>query len=621
MESWSLSSGRLSPEAPEAAGAVAAVFEHRQNAGAEPHLHSHVLLANLASTPHGTWVSPNEGQWRNERRALFALYQLELRHDLARAGWELDWRNRADGTADLADVPRAAVRATSSQTWSTHERGRFETRRLATPQPWLDRSIAHGFGPEDAPARPALADGRRAIPAEGLSAPGLDQVVAKRILAERSVFRRCDVAVALAACLPQGAAIDAVDAWTDRFLIGAQLVPSVWSTPRWTTELAAESDRRLAGVIRERSLGSPFPGDIEPALGHFAYLTDPERQSVERLVTSGNRVEIIGNRAGQSGLMAAAAVIDAGRTSWEADGLSVAVMCSAGGTPARWEALAGLVPPYQSGSHARCPGRRPGRPADHAGAPLAPHGHAGPDSADPGRGRHHAPDCRPLPAPVCRRSATSWDVSIPGSPARPTPTLAPDGAERDGPGRSGYEGSERQAIGELVDSWAQRWAETSAVHLVGLGIDEVSDLNRRARDALFQGVRGGRRQARGPGGRAPLSGRGPGYRPARADRRNDHPAPRGCCRRRPRSDPPGRYQLATTTAVWSSKAATPRRSATPMPFSHGRPPGWPDPSFSSDRSGPHLDCAPRSSRRRGRPHRWPLLTEATTAAEVGLPSF
>jgi conjugative relaxase-like TrwC/TraI family protein len=50
------------------AGAVAADFQHRTNAAAEPHLHSHVLIANLGMLPGGEWSALSANDWWPARR-------------------------------------------------------------------------------------------------------------------------------------------------------------------------------------------------------------------------------------------------------------------------------------------------------------------------------------------------------------------------------------------------------------------------------------------------------------------------------------------------------------------------------------------------------------------------
>ncbi len=175
-----------------ALGCVAAAFDHRTSAAAEPHLHSHLILANLGQLPGGAWGAISSGWWVS-RHALAAIYQLGLRHHLDAAGWRLDWRLRPDGLPDLAAVPRAAVRATSTQRKATVALGRFEGRRRATPQPWRARAADAGFEPGQGapwPRHPRSAN-------VALEAPELNAAVAARLAATRSAFRESDVIVAL----------------------------------------------------------------------------------------------------------------------------------------------------------------------------------------------------------------------------------------------------------------------------------------------------------------------------------------------------------------------------------------------------------------------------------------
>jgi conjugative relaxase-like TrwC/TraI family protein len=94
-------------------GVVAAGFGHVQNAAGEPHLH--LVLANLARGADGAWAHLSSCGWWPDRHELSAVYQLGLRHHLREAGLDLDWRMRDDGLADVAGVPRAAIRAASTR--------------------------------------------------------------------------------------------------------------------------------------------------------------------------------------------------------------------------------------------------------------------------------------------------------------------------------------------------------------------------------------------------------------------------------------------------------------------------------------------------------------------------
>jgi conjugative relaxase-like TrwC/TraI family protein len=108
---WARRQGGLVPTA----GFVAARFGHHANAAGEPHLHTHVLVANLAHAADGRWSAlDGSGVWLN-RRAAAAVYHLALRQQLLAAGLGVEWVVHGDGTADVADVPRRVIEATSTR--------------------------------------------------------------------------------------------------------------------------------------------------------------------------------------------------------------------------------------------------------------------------------------------------------------------------------------------------------------------------------------------------------------------------------------------------------------------------------------------------------------------------
>ena len=82
-----------------ATGAVAAGFVHRTSRALDPHLHSHVVTANVAEGVDGNWSSLDSRRLHLHRRATGAVYDASLRHHLTAAagvawhrgpsGWEV----------------------------------------------------------------------------------------------------------------------------------------------------------------------------------------------------------------------------------------------------------------------------------------------------------------------------------------------------------------------------------------------------------------------------------------------------------------------------------------------------------------------------------------------------
>ncbi len=162
-------------------GLAAAAFRHRSSRNLDPHLHTHVLIANTARTG-------DDGRWRTiESRYLYAgaktagyLYQAVLRHELtARLG--VAWGPVVNGHADLAGIPRALIEVFSTRTaelrdhlavergeagdgevrhdWTAREAelAAYKTRqakqRFTDGQPlrqrWRAIAEAHGWTPDD----------------------------------------------------------------------------------------------------------------------------------------------------------------------------------------------------------------------------------------------------------------------------------------------------------------------------------------------------------------------------------------------------------------------------------------------------------------------------------------
>src|SRR3954454_24945197 len=99
-----------------AGGFVAAAYQHRTSRAQDPHLHTHVIVANMAK-------SPSDGNWRaldgepilkSYRLAAGYLYQAQLRAELSRT-LGLEWVEPHKGMAELRHVPREVIREFSTR--------------------------------------------------------------------------------------------------------------------------------------------------------------------------------------------------------------------------------------------------------------------------------------------------------------------------------------------------------------------------------------------------------------------------------------------------------------------------------------------------------------------------
>lgn len=462
-----------------AEGLVAATFIHRHNAAAEPHIHSHVLVANLTRAGTG-WCAVGNEEWFVNRRALAALYQLELRHRLAERGWQLDWRLRPDGLADLADVPREVIRATSTQGRRVVEQGRFDARRRAQPSRWRERAAAAGIDrvqirPADSPSPGAPAQ---------LAGETLERAVTSRLSGRRSDFRRADVIVAVAACHPGGAPAAAVDEWVDRFCRASHPVRSPTRRPRWTTGPARRADDELQSLLDGHGRLPPARAVPDGAVRRGVQaLGDhpPSAISVARDLTQApTRLAVLGAPPGRSAFLAQADVLEACAAIWEAAGLRSTVDSPTSRAAQRWQVLAGLDP------H-----RRGDRPdvlvVDQADRRTTTELLALADTFLAPGGRLILVEGGTMPrlsAPSSLGLIEAADRHGRWDPGAHVPWSGDDPPG----GRLAGRRWGRAAAEALMRAWRQEPPGERSL-LVGLGVDEVIGLNRAARLALDTGRR------------------------------------------------------------------------------------------------------------------------------------
>lgn len=415
---------------------IAAAFDHSVNAGAEPHLHTHVLVANLAARPEG-WGAI--GKWMN-RDELAAVYHLGLRHHLAQAGLPLQWRIRPDGLPDLVAVPRAAARAASTR---AHESriGSAYLGRSGPARNWRGATTDAGWSVVKASRAASEQLERRGTP---MSPDCLDARVAALLLMNGSSFTRRDVIVALGRAAPRGFDAKAAASWAEAFCQNGIPVGTDGEMSRWTTQLAQSADRRLVDALEAR------------------------RRS--------GAVVVLPAEVGHSNFLADAALLGACATAWEETGMTVAIASTGPIAQERWAALTGI-----EGFH---PSRRPDvlmvdqaerRPAGELLALAS----AAPDSALVFIEGGTSPRARIDSSIGYGQVAAGGVRADPGPPPR-WDALGPEHAGRL-PSRSAA-----RVAGQLIDRWA---GAAGAGHdlplMVGLGLPEVIALNEAGRRHLL----------------------------------------------------------------------------------------------------------------------------------------
>jgi conjugative relaxase-like TrwC/TraI family protein len=244
-------------------GAFGAAFLHRTSRALDPHLHSHVVVANLGRGPDGRFSALDGRGIYAHAGAIGALYHVQLREEL-RVRLGVEWGPLDRGRADLVGInpevrrgfsQRVAAIEADLATFAAAEAGAIrngghravELASLKTRQPkdmtmgadelrpiWRQRAIELGLGPtrlesvmeRDSPGRNSRA--------EIVQDP--EQVVVRLASAGRAVSRR-SVVQAWCMELPRGARVEEVERASDRLL--------------GTLARSAGPDIRSEGKVRE----------------------------------------------------------------------------------------------------------------------------------------------------------------------------------------------------------------------------------------------------------------------------------------------------------------------------------------------------------------------------------
>jgi conjugative relaxase-like TrwC/TraI family protein len=317
----------------DASGLAAGAFLHRTSRVLDPHLHTHVVVANVAQGPDGAWSSLDSRRLFRHGPAAQAVYHARLRYELSdRLG--VAWTLRPSGLSDVVGVDATLCRlfsgrmADMEEHLHRHHPARPRSRQLAalaTRPPkdrsrrvedlvgeWRARAREIGFPPSELTQVVGL--GRSVRPGRSVDAsdggqgwsvrtrlasdmgPEPDRL-ARRLeelsSVERSLTRR-DLVVEVAAASPAGAPSSLVESVVDRLGQGAASVTPAGAgaaaspesfEPRWRAGHLSES---LADLTRssqapidrpaiDRSLGAePWRRELRARHALFREQSGPE---------------------------------------------------------------------------------------------------------------------------------------------------------------------------------------------------------------------------------------------------------------------------------------------------------------------------------------------------------
>jgi conjugative relaxase-like TrwC/TraI family protein len=274
-------------------GFLATAFRHRTSRAQDPHLHTHVIVANMARTVDGEWRAlDGEALLKTYRLAAGYLYEAQLRHELTeRLG--VRWREPFKGMGELVGIPEGVIRAFSTRRRSLVEHMEalgsegFAAARvaaLATREPkeqvdlpqlrkeWKARAAEHGLGRHELPQFLGPPH-----PAAGLDLDAL----ARRLLApeglteKRTTFTMPELVCAVAGAVRDGSTVDAILAAAGELarFPGVELLEpeaSPGRPARFTTRELLDVEREaLELAIRGQGTGAPqAPVEDHPMPSH-----------------------------------------------------------------------------------------------------------------------------------------------------------------------------------------------------------------------------------------------------------------------------------------------------------------------------------------------------------------
>lgn len=216
-------------------GVVAAAFTHGVSRSLDPHLHSHVVVANIGHGPDGRWTAIDGRGIYAHASAAGRLYDAALRHDL-RARLGVTWSPRRSGAYEVSDIGPEAIGAFSSRQAEIRSAlaGGDRPGRHRPPTSWRATRVAWAVtrDPKTVPTPAHLrlrwnqmaADAGLELPHVVLAderaqtAPPIDEhrFAAVLFTRARSTAARRDAIAAWAGALPYGATATDVEGCVDR---------------------------------------------------------------------------------------------------------------------------------------------------------------------------------------------------------------------------------------------------------------------------------------------------------------------------------------------------------------------------------------------------------------------
>jgi conjugative relaxase-like TrwC/TraI family protein len=318
-----------------AGGFVGAAFTHELSRGGDPHLHTHVVIANVVRGEDGRWSAPDMRPVYAAAKTAGTIAEAVMRQGLSRS-LGVEWGTVEKGTADLVRVPEALVAEFSGRRSEivelAAERGAVglaavgavqrETRdwkrevdRDQAVADWRARAAEHGFGRAEIDA---LVRGK----GTQREAPDRDVLFAhlagpEGLTKRDSTFERRAVLRAVAEAHQDGITLTELEGLADGFIALHGIVveagePARGQPARYSVADMVDTERRLLELADERSARRTVDERVtERVLEERSWLGEDQQQAVRHLVAGLDRVALMEARAGRGKTTTLAAVNDA----------------------------------------------------------------------------------------------------------------------------------------------------------------------------------------------------------------------------------------------------------------------------------------------------------------------
>jgi conjugative relaxase-like TrwC/TraI family protein len=340
-----------------ARGILGAAYRHRTSRAGDPHLHWHVLVANLAQGIDGRWSALDGRAIYDTARTGGAVFQSAIRRELT-AALGVEWGPIHEDAAEIAGIPHRVLREFSQRREQIAEwlddAGEASPAAAAAAQratrpakqapadfsaveaDWHTRAEAAGWGPGEleqllASAAPSTVRSGLVIEDEswrnGVQSvttrivgfdEWLDWLLDHRVTAHDGTFTRFDLTRAVASALPASTSVEVVEATVQRALASPAVVPLVDHSSQLllaTTDCRVVVDDRgrmyasRSLLALEERLAEQFVRGVDAGTGvldggrvddalHTSTLGDDQASAVMSLTASGDRIAVLVGRAG-----------------------------------------------------------------------------------------------------------------------------------------------------------------------------------------------------------------------------------------------------------------------------------------------------------------------------------